>query len=78
MNDAREIILNLVNISIVELEAAKLVEGVRENETATKQATGYLQAANALLGGFPELYRELIEHPDFMKARKMARSGGFF
>jgi len=78
MANAKTVILSLVDAAVEELEAARAITDIHANEKATKEATGYLEAANALMSRHGELYNELIEHPTFMRARKLARLGGFF
>jgi hypothetical protein len=63
-------------------KGCKLAEGLQSEHTLTlheeerlgKLAASYTFAAQALLGGMHELYSELVDHPQYVILRRVARS----
>lgn len=49
---------------------------LQEEERAYKRVAAHGFAAQALLGGVPELHSALVEHPDFMRLRAVMRAWG--
>lgn len=56
---------------------AENLSNVHEAEKAARRALGYFNAAQAILTAFGELHNELIEHPEFVKARQFGRKWRF-
>jgi hypothetical protein len=46
---------------------------IHEQDKIARRAIGYFDAATVLLTAFPELHNELIDHPQFVAARKFKR-----
>lgn len=74
----KPLILQLVATSVAAFDEviANPPVSIREEEAAANRAVGYLEAAEALLNRHGEFFNELIEHPDFITARRMARTTG--
>ena len=46
---------------------------VQKAESLIREANGYFQAANILLGAFGNLHNGLIDNPQFVAARRFCR-----
>lgn len=69
----KETILSLMQSGHSHAELAEGLENARDAEAEARRAIGYFNAANALLNAFGELHNELIEHPQFLAARRFQR-----
>jgi hypothetical protein len=73
----QETILSLLASGHEFANAAEEISDPRGAEFAARRAVGYFDAAQALLTAFGELHNELIEHPQFVAARRFARKWQF-
>lgn len=77
MLEAKDTILRLVEESVRLFgEAEDFVGCIKAQELRATEALGFLEAAEAILRCHPTYYNELIEHPDFITARRLARTTG--
>lgn len=73
---AKEHILHLIEFGVMITHQMGTTLGfdVQADTKLAREAVAYLDAANALLNGFPTLYNELIEHKNFITLRVVKRN----
>lgn len=71
---ARTTILHLLELGLIQANAADAAPNLYPAAAFARGAHAYLSAAQNLLSiGFAHLHNELIEHPDFVTLRRFAR-----
>lgn len=73
MVDHRSIILTLLSNGVQISTEICEASSIRNSEALARTAIGYLSAAQSILSTQPSLHSELIDHPNFIILRRLAR-----